>query len=211
VETQVEFGVGGGPDWAWISLLEGGWVVVGHVDDGSARTIVAKRGRPGAPAPYRNALSRTELQVAALRARGAAIKVLASDFGCAPSSISQRLVRARRKLKLRNEAELVGLFLSDAMRRACAAAMCGAAPGQSGREAATLVLRYAKPRWALPPCLSNSERLIALDLIAGSRALAIARARSISPRTVANHVASIFRKVRVSSRIELFVALRQAG
>jgi DNA-binding CsgD family transcriptional regulator len=210
VETQGDFGVGREPDRAWISLLEGGWVVVGHLDDGSACTIVAERTRPRRRALCENALSRTELHVAALRARGAPIKVLASDFGCAQSSISQRLVRVRSKLRLRNEAELVGLFLSDDMRRAWNAAVLGAAPRPPGHEGATLVLTYAKPRWALPPSLSNSERRIALDLIAGCRPSAIARALGISPRTVANHVASIFRKVRVSSRIELFVALRQA-
>jgi DNA-binding CsgD family transcriptional regulator len=51
--------------------------------------------------------------------------------------------------------------------------------------------------------LSPAERSIVVGVVAGQSNAEIARARSISPRTVANHLAAIFRKLRVSSRAEL--------
>jgi DNA-binding NarL/FixJ family response regulator len=69
-------------------------------------------------------------------------------------------------------------------------------------------LTYPAPRWSLPPCLSISEERIVLELIAGDSQHAIARRHGTAARTVANQVASIYQKVKVHSRIELFVALR---
>lgn len=51
--------------------------------------------------------------------------------------------------------------------------------------------------------LTESERFIALALLRGCTNDEIARLRGTSPRTVANQVASIFRKLGVHSRAEM--------
>jgi DNA-binding NarL/FixJ family response regulator len=51
--------------------------------------------------------------------------------------------------------------------------------------------------------LSPAEREVARAVMEGKSNLAIARARGVSERTVANQVASIFRKLGVGSRLEL--------
>jgi DNA-binding NarL/FixJ family response regulator len=60
---------------------------------------------------------------------------------------------------------------------------------------------------ALPACLTRAEQAIVLEFVAGSSQRVIAGARGTSMRTVANQVASIFRKLNVRSRIEPFAAL----
>jgi DNA-binding NarL/FixJ family response regulator len=66
-----------------------------------------------------------------------------------------------------------------------------------------LVLSFPAPTWELPECLTAAEREIVLAMLRGASNEAIARVRRTSIRTVANQIASIFVKLRVSSRIEL--------
>lgn len=66
-----------------------------------------------------------------------------------------------------------------------------------------LVLSFPAPSWELPECLTAAEREIVLAMLRGASNQAIARVRCTSIRTVANQIASIFVKLRVSSRIEL--------
>jgi DNA-binding CsgD family transcriptional regulator len=51
--------------------------------------------------------------------------------------------------------------------------------------------------------LTAAEREIAAMVVAGLANAEIAKARSKSVRTIANQVASIFRKLKVGSRVEL--------
>ena len=75
----------------------------------------------------------------------------------------------------------------------------------------TLVVTYAAPLWSVPSCLSEAEVRVVLALVAGDSQQAIADARGLSRRTVANQIASIYRKLQVHGRLELLVALRGQG
>ena len=64
------------------------------------------------------------------------------------------------------------------------------------------VLGFTRPRgWAAD--LTGAEYEVAVFVLAGRSNAEIARTRQVSPRTVANQVASLFRKLGVSSRGEL--------
>ena len=191
---------------AWRALLIGEMVVSEHLHEVGVRTIVA---RPTGPGSRSLALSRMEVELASSRARGTPLKVLATQMQGSPSSISASIFRARRKLRLRTEADLAAFFLSTEVREGlrmngerveggCEAAR---APGVPVR------LSYAVPLWRLPPRLSDAEGHVVRELIAGSRASAIAGVRGVSTRTVANQIASAFRKLGVCSRAEMFAAL----
>lgn len=54
-----------------------------------------------------------------------------------------------------------------------------------------------------PTRLTEAERDVALAVARGSSNAQIGRERNVSPRTVANQVAAIMKKLRVSSRAEL--------
>jgi DNA-binding NarL/FixJ family response regulator len=51
--------------------------------------------------------------------------------------------------------------------------------------------------------LTDSERTVAIDLLAGLSNATIARRRGVALRTIANQVAAVLRKVGVASRAEL--------
>jgi DNA-binding CsgD family transcriptional regulator len=125
------------------------------------------------------------------------------------------IAKVMRKLRLRSPAELVLFFheapgalpsRSEETLRAYAPRPLSATRVRYG-GGDYLVLTYPAKRWSLPPCLSISEQRIVLELIAGSSQHAVACRRGTALRTVANQVASIHGKLKVHSRIELFVAV----
>jgi DNA-binding CsgD family transcriptional regulator len=59
--------------------------------------------------------------------------------------------------------------------------------------------------------LSAAEREVVRAVLAGAPNAGIARARGTSARTVANQLASIFRKLGVASRHELVARLAKSG
>src|SRR5688572_1983692 len=59
--------------------------------------------------------------------------------------------------------------------------------------------------------LTEIEREVALEVLAGRSTAAIAAARQRSPRTIANQLASIFRKLGVKSRAELVALIGHSG
>jgi len=67
----------------------------------------------------------------------------------------------------------------------------------------TLVVsfRVSEPNWQT--LLTGTETAIARDILAGLSNAEIARKRGTAVRTIANQVASIFRKLKVRSRLEL--------
>jgi DNA-binding NarL/FixJ family response regulator len=195
-------------DWAWSSLWEGEWRVVSHVTGPSSQTIVCGPS-PSGPA----LLSREEIALATRWARGVPVKAIAADSGRSAPKVRELLARVKRTLMLRSDAQLV--FLLGGSNRE------GRLPGSEvpapeGLEASIegdgpdmrLLLRYSGPSWRLPQTLSAAERSVVLDLLGGASRCDIALSRGTSPRTVANQMASIFRKLRVSSRVELLAVLR---
>jgi DNA-binding NarL/FixJ family response regulator len=188
------------PADAWNSLLLGEWVVAEHSAHGSARTLLALS---AATQASQGALEPTEIHMATRRARGESIKSIAIDLGCSCACVSRCITSVMRKLKLRCQADLV-VLLQGRLPWGLSASRAH----WSGQD--YLVFTYPAPFWPLPPCLTRAEQGIVLELVAGASQRAIARVRGTSVRTVANQVASIFRKLHVGSRVDLFVALRPA-
>jgi DNA-binding CsgD family transcriptional regulator len=77
---------------------------------------------------------------------------------------------------------------------------------RSGRY---VLLSYARGDGA--PRLTPAERDVALGLLAGRSNLELAAARGSSPRTIANQIASIFKKLGVRSRSELAARAKMVG
>ncbi len=61
------------------------------------------------------------------------------------------------------------------------------------------------------PALTPGEAAVASLAVTGLSNAGIARARGSSPRTVANQLASVFRKLGVASRLELFAWYGRGG
>jgi DNA-binding NarL/FixJ family response regulator len=190
---------------AWSALWAGQWTVVDHLEGTPSHAIVCDPAPAGPTIPL---LSRDEIELAVGRVRGVALKAMAADSGRSMTTVSNVLARVRRKLMLRSDAQLV-LLLGSAGRGDVVAPPAGLralVEGYGPDE--RLFLYYEWPSWRLPPTLSGAERTVVLDLLDGASRRDIAFSRGTSPRTVANQMASIFRKLRVGSRVELIAALR---
>jgi DNA-binding NarL/FixJ family response regulator len=192
-------------DAAWSALWSGEWTVVDHVEGPPSHAIVCD---PAPVRPIGPLLSREERELAVGRARGVSLKAMAADSGRSMTTVSNLLARVRRTLMLRNDAQLVFLF-GGADREDVIPPPAGLRATIEGYGSGErLFLQYRWPSWRLPPTLSGAERTVVLDLLDGASRSEIAFSRGTSPRTVANQMASIFRKLRVSSRVELLAALR---
>jgi DNA-binding NarL/FixJ family response regulator len=197
-------------DTAWDALWSGRWRVVDHVARSASHTIVCQLtyGPTSAPGPL---LSLAQVQSAVQFARGVPVKAIGADSGRPTASIRKRLAEVKRKLMIQSDAQLVLLFgttdRDDAVRRPAvlSAELTGFGPTER------LHLHYAWPLPRLPAALSGTERAMVLDMIEGACREDLAASRGTSPRTVANQMASIFRKLQVHSRVELLVALLALG
>lgn len=74
-----------------------------------------------------------------------------------------------------------------------------------------VVLRYRPGATSGRPRLTRAEEIVLRAIFAGKSNAAIARERGTSARTVANQIASIFRKHGVGSRRELVAAYLKSG
>jgi DNA-binding NarL/FixJ family response regulator len=187
---------------AWQSLMRGGWVLHQHSGPSELRTLVVGAAQgAGLHGECRknHVIGARDLRLASGRARGTSYKVLGAELGRTAACARARVEDAMRKLGLASERELVELFLAwpqDVVRGTLL-----------DLEPARLIVWYRTPPWVLPGCLSAAEKEVVKGLLAGGSHREVARQRAISRRTVANHVASVHRKLHVTSRIELFIAL----
>jgi DNA-binding NarL/FixJ family response regulator len=109
-----------------------------------------------------------------------------------------------------------GYVLKDADEDELTGAIRAVARGEAifRRAVAERVLTFfAAPRPAPKafPELTDREREILSLIAAGHPNPSIARALSLSPKTVANYVSSIFAKLQVADRAEAMVRAREAG
>lgn len=95
----------------WNALVDGRWSLVHTVDRDGKRFLLAHRNCPRTPTPA--ALSPEERHLATLFARSHSLKLVSYELGLAPSTISQRLNLALRKLGMQSRAELVRLAQLD--------------------------------------------------------------------------------------------------
>jgi DNA-binding CsgD family transcriptional regulator len=70
-----------------------------------------------------------------------------------------------------------------------------------------LVLSYALGRYRAPDGLTVAERAVVDAVASGATNAEIARLRGTSARTIANQLASVFRKLGVGTRHELVLRL----
>lgn len=88
--------------------------------------------------------------------------------------------------------------------------MAGGVQGERAEEGANvLVLGMPLAHEHALSGLTRAERAVALMLVEGASNVAIAEARGASPRTVANQVAAVFKKLGVCSRTSLIARVGQ--
>ena len=123
-------------------------------------------------------LSDRERYVVSQVARGVCLKAIAGDLAISLQTVSTYLGRAKRKLGLTARLDIAALFMTSQ-------ATVGLPAPRSGAR------------------LSSAETAVVDSLLDGNTTVAIAATRGTSVRTIENQLHSVYRKLLVTSRIEL--------
>jgi DNA-binding NarL/FixJ family response regulator len=175
----------------WPALIAGRWSLLDTFMAGGTRHVVAGK-NPERGGSLR-ALPPRERDVVELALTGRSGKWIAFELQLSESTVARTLRTALRRLGVTDSADLVGLKN----------ALFEPIGGVPGMELAITRLTPA----ATSPGLSDAERAVVTGILGGKRIAAIARERGTSPRTVSNQLASVYKKLGVSSRREVIALL----
>ena len=184
-------------DPAWSAVLGGRWSLVDRFDSDGRRFVIAYRNPPGVLDPRR--LTPREEGVTALAAIGRSNKEIAGELGVTQSTVATLLAAALTKLGLESRT-MLPLFWRDLHGRAWA--VCNA-------EAPLIALSHTDDLGGFS-ALTPAERAVAIAMLRGLSDRDIALARSSSRHTVSKQVSAIYKKLGVSSRVELAYKLSHA-
>jgi DNA-binding NarL/FixJ family response regulator len=174
----------------WPALVEGRWSLVDRFESGGRRYLVAMKNDIDLPDP--RALAPRERVVAEYLALGRANKRIAYEMGLGEGTVATLVSRLARKLGTRSRAELVRLI------NECQSSHVTIAEVGRGIDLA-VTTRDEDVDLGLSP----REGAVARAAARGLSNAAIARRLDVAPRTVANALARVFRKLEIGSRAEL--------
>ncbi len=182
----------------WRGLVSGRWSLLDYLDTDGRRLVVAVRNDPRVRDP--RGLTQREFAIAEAVGHGLSNKQAAYALGVSASSVSNALRNVSAKLQLHARADIAAFFSPGGLRARLHAIELN---GQ------TLAAGYLPSLdEAQLDVLSEAERDVALQLLAGATNADVAARRGAAERTVANQVQSIYRKLGVRSRGELAAKLQ---
>jgi len=188
----------------WKALVGGRWSLVDQFERSGRHFLVAKPNEARHVKPAR--LARREAQVVAHAALGHPNKVIAYELGLTESAVAAYLTRAKTKLGARSRIELIAAVAAGVSPRTKRSTdRANEIEVMLGGERFTILAGEQLPMFGP---LTTSERDVVWAALAGDSNDMIARARGCSARTVANQLASAYKKLAVASRSDLACRLR---
>jgi DNA-binding CsgD family transcriptional regulator len=182
----------------WHGLVDGRWSLVDRFDTDGKRFVVAVKNDPAHPDP--RGLTPGERQVAEYVGMGRSTKEIAYILGVSDAAVTNNSARVEEKLGLSSRAEIASFFAQNGLRRKLAEVAFA--------DEQLLIGAYPLIDAASVSCLTQAEREVTAQIIAGSTNFDIALRRGSSVRTIANQINSIFTKLNVRSRSELAARLQ---
>ena len=175
---------------AWEALVAGRYSMVDRLESDGRRYIVAYANEPDVSDP--RGLTPHERALAGWVARGHPLKLVAYELGVELGTVTSALSRILSKLGLRSRTELVAALQPPTEHFS---------EGVDGELVVFASAPEGEVSW--PSSLTQAERAVAAATLAGRTAGEIGRERKTTERTVTNQLASIYRKLGVTSRNEL--------
>lgn len=182
---------------SWEGLVDGRWSLVDRFDTDGKRFVVAVKNDPAHPDP--RGLTTREREVTEFVGLGRSTKEISYILGVSLSAVTNLTAEAQAKLGLSSRAELAAFFAPCGLRAKLAEVAI------SGEK--LLVGAYPLVNKRQVEKLTDAEREVVAQLVAGSTNSDIANRRGTSENTVANQVHAIFSKLGVRSRAELAARL----
>lgn len=185
----------------WTGLVQGRWSLVDYFDHDGRRFLAAHPNAPGVIDP--RALRAREIEVLRLAQTGASPKEIAYALGFSVTNVRAVLSSALRKLGLRDRGDL----LSYAATRGTVFDVPLPA-AEKTTSLRVLEIPATVETHPLVSTLTPSEHEVARLAVAGYSNARIAATRRVSEHTVANQIAAVLRKLKLSSRFDLAQAIR---
>jgi len=182
----------------WHGLVDGRWSLVDRFDTDGKRFVVAVKNDPAHPDP--RGLTPGERQVAEYVGMGRSTKEIGYILGVSDAAVTNSTARVEEKLGLSSRVEITSFFAQNGLRRKLAEVAFA--------DEQLLIGAYPLIDAASVSCLTQAEREVTAQIIAGSTNFDIALRRGSSVRTIANQINSIFTKLNVRSRSELAARLQ---
>jgi DNA-binding NarL/FixJ family response regulator len=181
----------------WPALVEGRWTLLDAFTPAGSRYVVAYQNPPGAE--HLRALRPRERVVLDFVIEGRSGKWVALELGLSEPTITRILQSALRRLGACDLAAIAGVRT----------ALFAPLEGDEGVRSLAVAELESVARYFT--CLTQAEMAVAGGILKGQSVLAIANERNTSARTVAHQVASIYRKLGVSSQRELRARIGDPG
>jgi DNA-binding NarL/FixJ family response regulator len=173
----------------WDGLVTAHWSLVDRFDRDGSRHLLLRRNSPAERASA--TLTSREASVVGYAVLGHSNKQMAYELGVSQSNVSECLRRACAKLGVGTRAGLMDLVSTELATYV-------------GTETHVMLsFPLPRPESVTPAVLTASEQCVFRALLTGQSNAQIAASRGRSPRTIANQVAAVFRKLAVGSRSEL--------
>jgi DNA-binding NarL/FixJ family response regulator len=192
----------------WRSVTSGtSFVLDSHYTDTQCFVLVERR-----HAPHGRLLSESRIELLERILLGQSQKAVAIDFQLAVSTVALASSDCLRLMGRNHLSSRVAALLVMAVHagRGAVLAPARAQLVMKGRTECWL-LSAPRPDLELPSDLTQAEASVTRLLVEGHPHARIAEMRLASPRTVANQLASAFRKLGISGRAELLSLLIRAG
>jgi DNA-binding CsgD family transcriptional regulator len=202
----------------WQGLIDGRWSLLEQIDNDARRWTLA-RNEPPTPKPT---LNRREQEVVDRVALGYSNKLIAYTLNLSTGTVANLIACASRKLGAHSRVNLIQqLVASINVGRRTRDAPGPRAPILVSNAPDPHAVPFGLQAWRLHgkrdyallsfpvstrdlwAPLSPRERTVASEVLTGQSTAVVAQRLDVAPRTVANHLASIFRKLRIQSRAQL--------
>lgn len=187
----------------WRALMRGEFRVVRHFESPEQLGLVLAKNTPA------RALGARQRHIIERALTSSSQKSVSLDDDVAASTITSKLSQALQHVGVGGVPSRAPFLLAVAACAAKANTQTVAAPGNDnafGGSSELTLLLHTPDAW-LTARLTRAEREIVRARLAGATHVQIAERRERSPRTIANQLASAFRKLRVSGRAQLMVTL----
>ncbi len=194
---------------AWTGLCTGQLRIARHVQAQDCTILYLEDRRANEAA--RGAIQGRALEVLQRVLAGQSLNFIALDLARSSSTVSADFKVAMVALGLEPRLSALPLYLVQLWQATHGRASAASSIRSTWDSDDCRTVRLPRPDLALPSVLSHAEFHVCTLLLHGYTHAAIASARRTSLRTVANQIASIFGKLKVSGRLELLTNLARAA
>jgi DNA-binding NarL/FixJ family response regulator len=214
----------------WQDMTSGRIGIKRYHDERGRRFLVLK---PPSKAAQLAELSDRERRVMGYRAFGQGFRQIADELGVATATVMADLAKARRRLGVASDLELPAILaaglrkvaVTERGRKSAAKPLSvklhrreiwrqafrvprGLRREPSRKATERLIISFPISEIGWRQGLSAAEISVAKDVLAGTDRSQVAAKRGTAVRTIVNQLASVFRKLGVSSRLELSLYVR---